>query len=66
VQDLVLHEEYAGPLRQEIREHSPNEGEFPIDLEGLPLLDSFMKESIRCSNVDASKSHQRYAGKLVR
>lgn len=26
-----------------------------VDVEGLPLLDSFVKESVRCSNADASK-----------
>ncbi|KAI0118646.1 cytochrome P450 [Nemania sp. FL0031] len=53
VEDLCLHEEFVGPLRQEIRKHLAEEAKAPVDLEGLPLLDSFIKESIRCSNVDA-------------
>lgn len=56
VQDLCLHEEYVESLRQEIQKYT---AEVPpgtmLDVETLPLLDSFIKESIRCSNVDASK-----------
>ncbi|KAI1447079.1 cytochrome P450 [Annulohypoxylon stygium] len=54
VQDLCLHEEYVESLRQEIQKYT---AEVPpgtmLDVETLPLLDSFIKESIRCSNVDA-------------
>ncbi|KAI0490292.1 cytochrome P450 [Xylaria cf. heliscus] len=53
VEDLCLHEEYVDPLRQEIEKQVTESGEFRTDLEGLALLDSFIKESIRHSNVDA-------------
>ncbi|KAI1087868.1 cytochrome P450 [Rostrohypoxylon terebratum] len=54
VQDVCLHEEYVEPLRQEIQNYmvGAQQGS-ELDVEGLPLLDSFIKESIRCSNVDA-------------
>ncbi|KAI0449783.1 cytochrome P450 [Xylaria acuta] len=53
VEDLCLHEEYVDPLRQEIQKQLAEGGELQPDLEGLILLDSFIKESIRCNNVDA-------------
>ncbi|KAI1127997.1 cytochrome P450 [Nemania abortiva] len=55
VQDLCLHAEYMEPLRNELREHLEYQAQTgaPMDVERMPLLDSFIKESIRCSNVDA-------------
>ncbi|KAK4063192.1 hypothetical protein Trihar35433_8987 [Trichoderma harzianum] len=52
IQDLCLHPEYVEPLRIEIRDyfHLSNS---PRDVERLPLLDSFIKESVRNSNFDA-------------
>lgn len=55
VEDLCLHGTYVEPLRQEIQAHLPTQEGCPIDLERLVQLDSFIKESIRCSNVDASE-----------
>ncbi|KAL7907120.1 cytochrome P450 [Trichoderma velutinum] len=52
IQDLCLHPEYVEPLRVEIRDcfHVKDS---PRDVERLPLLDSFIKESVRNSNSDA-------------
>lgn len=57
VQDLCLHDEYIEPLRQELRDYLVLQAKpgALIDVERLPLLDSFIKESIRCTNADASK-----------
>lgn len=52
IQDLTLHSEYIKPLRAEIEEHLSDCGA-PLNVENLPLLDSFMRESIRTSNSDA-------------
>ena len=54
MQDLCLHNEYVEPLHEEImREKAEGSGE-QLEVERLPLLDSFVKESIRYSNADAS------------
>ncbi|KAI0879528.1 cytochrome P450 [Hypoxylon argillaceum] len=55
VQDLCLHDEYIEPLRQELRDYLVLQAKpgALIDVERLPLLDSFIKESIRCTNADA-------------
>ncbi|KAI1120462.1 cytochrome P450 [Nemania abortiva] len=53
VEDLCLHGTYVEPLRGEIQAQLPTQEGSPIDLERLVQLDSFIKESIRCSNVDA-------------
>ncbi|ROT42882.1 cytochrome P450 [Sodiomyces alkalinus F11] len=55
VEDLCLHREYMEPLRQEVESFAP-EGSVHtarLDVSKLTLLDSFVKESIRCSNADA-------------
>ncbi|KAL7955519.1 cytochrome P450 [Trichoderma compactum] len=52
IQDLCLHPEYIRPLTIEIRDCFRVENS-PRDVEGLPLLDSFIKESVRNSNFDA-------------
>ncbi|KAF3071576.1 Cytochrome P450 monooxygenase paxP [Trichoderma lentiforme] len=52
IQDLCLHPEYVEPLAVEIRDCFHAE-DFPRDVERLPLLDSFIKESVRNSNFDA-------------
>ncbi|KAL4917328.1 hypothetical protein BDW62DRAFT_201949 [Aspergillus aurantiobrunneus] len=51
IEDVCLHDEYVQPLRQEICEHlvAPS----PSGLAEMPLLDSFARESIRCTNSDA-------------
>lgn len=54
VYDLCLHPEYIEPLREEIE--GPKYIEFSKTAEGLPLLDSFIKESARLTPVEASKS----------
>ncbi len=54
IEDICLHRDYADPLRQELREQKATKNG-SIDVEELPLLDSFLKESIRYSNADASK-----------
>ncbi|KAJ4861649.1 cytochrome p450 domain-containing protein [Trichoderma breve] len=52
IQDLCLHPEYVEPLAIEIRDCFHAE-DSPRDVERLPLLDSFIKESVRNSNFDA-------------
>ncbi|KAI1375702.1 cytochrome P450 [Hypoxylon crocopeplum] len=57
IQDLCLRPEYAAPLRSEAEK---GYAEFERTGEGLPLLDSFIKESARLSPVE-SMSTRRYA-----
>ncbi|KAL6803841.1 cytochrome P450 [Trichoderma sp. SZMC 28012] len=52
IQDLCLHPEYVEPLRIEVRDCF-HVNDSPRDVERLPLLDSFIKESVRSSNSDA-------------
>lgn len=52
IHDICLHPEYVEPLRREL------EGEYSVferTAQGLPLLDSFIKESARLTPVEASK-----------
>jgi hypothetical protein len=49
IEDLCLFSKYVNPLREEI-EHSS------VSMNNLPLLDSFLKESIRYNCIDASES----------
>ncbi|KAM0525737.1 hypothetical protein ACHAPE_000448 [Trichoderma viride] len=52
IQHLCSHPEYVEPLQDEVqRVFHANDGQ--RDVEKLPLLDSFMKESIRCNHSDA-------------
>ena len=51
--DLCLHPEYVEPLRKEIQ---ADYDEFERTSRGLPLLDSFIKESARLSPVESSES----------
>ncbi|BCS13738.1 hypothetical protein ALUC_60294S [Aspergillus luchuensis] len=51
IEDLCLHEEYVHPLREEINRIAP-EGLCP-ELAAMPLLDSFLRETVRCTNSDA-------------
>ncbi|KJZ75447.1 hypothetical protein HIM_05143 [Hirsutella minnesotensis 3608] len=53
IEDICLHSEHMQPVREEIRNQLAIESETPIVVERLPLLDSFLKESIRFTNVDA-------------
>ncbi|KAI1330302.1 cytochrome P450 [Xylariaceae sp. FL0255] len=55
VLDLCLHDEYVEPLRQEAHEYLvSNPGPLvTTGSENLPLLDSFIRESIRFSSADA-------------
>ncbi len=48
---LCMHDEYVEPLRAELRLLRQD----PRQVDKLPLLDSFVKESIRCNNSDAGK-----------
>ncbi|KAL6897095.1 cytochrome P450 [Trichoderma evansii] len=52
IQDLCSHPEYIEPLQEEIQKglHADN---LLRDVDKLPLLDSFIKESIRCRHSDA-------------
>ncbi|KAI0870674.1 cytochrome P450 [Hypoxylon argillaceum] len=59
IQDLCLHPEYLAPLRQELRTEYQ---EFEKTASGLPLLDSFLKESARLTPVE-SMSTRRCATK---
>lgn len=53
IHDLCLHPEYMDPLRKEANVHYK---EFERTGQGLPLLDSFIKESARLTPVESSKS----------
>ncbi|KAI0200207.1 cytochrome P450 [Astrocystis sublimbata] len=58
IHDLCLHPEYLEPLRKEVDSHY---GEFEQNgTKGLPLLDSFIKESARLTPVE-SMSTRRFA-----
>jgi cytochrome P450 len=52
IHDLCLHPEYVEPLREELRE---GYSQFERTSLGLPLLDSFIKESARLTPVESSK-----------
>lgn len=54
IHDICLHPEYVEPLR---REHDDQYSVFERTAQGLPLLDSFIKESARLTPVEASKYH---------
>ncbi|KAK4646173.1 hypothetical protein QC761_0040050 [Podospora bellae-mahoneyi] len=56
-QDLCLHPKYLEPLRQDIDNHHLD---FEHTAQGLPLLDSFIKESARLTPTEAL-STRRYA-----
>lgn len=56
LQDLCLHPEYIEPLRKEI--DGPAYASFEKAASGLPLLDSFMKESARLTPVESSVKSQ--------
>ncbi|KAK4236588.1 cytochrome P450 [Achaetomium macrosporum] len=49
IYDLCIHSEYVEPLRSELQRLRQN----PRAVDKLPLLDSFIKESIRCNNSDS-------------
>ena len=53
IHDLCLHPEYKEPLLREVTGHDYEE--FERTAHGLPLLDSFVKESARLTPVEASK-----------
>lgn len=55
IHDLCLHPEYVGPLRRELE--SPQYAEFERTAQGLPLLDSFIKESARLTPLESSMHH---------
>lgn len=50
--DLCLHPEYVEPMRRELEK---SYGDFERTGQGLPLLDSFIKESARLTPVESSK-----------
>lgn len=54
IQDLCLHPEYVEPLRTEIE--GPAYTIFESTAQGLPLMDSFIKESARLTPLESSKS----------
>ncbi|KAJ8133116.1 hypothetical protein O1611_g504 [Lasiodiplodia mahajangana] len=53
--DLCLHPEYAQPLRRELSEHYV---QFEQTGVGLPLLDSFIKESARLTPIEAQSTRR--------
>ena len=53
IHDLCLHPEYVEPLRKELR--SSAYADFERTGRGLPLLDSFLKESARLTPVESSQ-----------
>ena len=50
--DLCRHPEYVEPLRKELK--GPEYHKFVATTDGLPLLDSFVKESARMHPIDSS------------
>ena len=54
--DLYSHEEYIEPLRNEVQGSLYDD--FKKTADGLPLLDSFIRESARLSAFESSKSFQ--------
>ncbi|KAI0409850.1 cytochrome P450 [Xylaria palmicola] len=53
--DICLHPEYVDPLRNELQERYQD---FKHTAEGLPLLDSFIKESARLTPVEAMSTRR--------
>lgn len=51
IHDLCIHPEYVEPLRREL---GIQYSEFEFTAQGLPLLDSFIKESARLTPVESS------------
>ncbi|KAF7183663.1 hypothetical protein CNMCM7691_004013 [Aspergillus felis] len=51
IEDLCLHNDYVEPLRAEIQQYPPSSCRRRVA--EMPLLDSFVRESIRCTNSDA-------------
>ncbi|KAK8043805.1 hypothetical protein PG994_012643 [Apiospora phragmitis] len=56
IEDLCQHSEYIEPLKSEMQEAAKHGMSLEVVEGYLPLLDSFVKESIRFSNADACKS----------
>ncbi|UKZ67614.1 uncharacterized protein TrAtP1_008769 [Trichoderma atroviride] len=54
IQHLCSHPEYVEPLQEEVQRVFRADS-VQRDVDELPLLDSFIKESIRCNHSDASK-----------
>lgn len=55
VEDLCLHEDYVATLRRELQEQRDTRPGEMVDVDKLPLLESFIKESIRYTNTDAGE-----------
>jgi cytochrome P450 len=55
IHDMCLHPEYVEPLRQELQQ---GYAEFERTGTGLPLLDSFIKESARLTPVEAQSTRR--------
>ncbi|TRX87721.1 hypothetical protein FHL15_011383 [Xylaria flabelliformis] len=55
--DLCAHPEYVEPLRKEVE--SPEFDKFMKTTKGLPLLDSFIKESSRLSPIEAMSGRRQ-------
>ncbi|KJZ69548.1 hypothetical protein HIM_11061 [Hirsutella minnesotensis 3608] len=53
IEDLCLHSKYVEPVRKEVQQQMAQGLATPMAVETLPLLDSFLKESIRHTNLDA-------------
>ncbi|KXX75838.1 Ent-kaurene oxidase [Madurella mycetomatis] len=56
VQDLCLHPEYIDPIRRELES---DYAEFERTAKGLPLLDSFLRESARLTPVESMSTRRR-------
>jgi cytochrome P450 len=52
LEDMCIHPEYVEPLRAEILQNADYDGNNP-DLDSMPLLDSFLKESARLRPSDS-------------
>lgn len=64
IYDLCLYSQYVDPLRRELE--GPEFAIFEKTAQGLPLLDSFIKESMRLTPIESSKQalFQRISGVL--
>lgn len=61
VQDFCLHPEYVEPLRQEMLASADQQMEMLSQDKGFPLLDSFIKESMRMNTCDAGTYTNLYS-----
>ena len=62
--DICMHREYVAPLRDELS--GPAFQGFERDGQGLPLMDSFLKESARLTPIEGGKRLVLHSPSLLR